>query len=95
MAPPSLFLSDQKFFEKYSDILNDNNQTALQLGQNIWKTISRRCTFGSKSGTKSLVRRYQAKFTKNCSRAFDGIAKDAGPAAAVKNNQTEIAGVFQ
>ena len=26
--------------------------------------FSKRCTFGSKSGTKSLVRRYQAKFAK-------------------------------
>ena len=31
----------------------------------------KRCTFGSKSGTKSLVRRNQAK---NCSRAFEGLS---------------------
>ena len=28
------------------------------------KLFSKRCTYGSKSGTKSLVRRYQAKFAK-------------------------------
>ena len=34
----------------------------------------KRCTFGSKSGNKSLVSRYQAKFAKNCSRAFEGLS---------------------
>ena len=29
------------------------------------RLFSKRCTFGSKSGTKSLVRRYQSKFAKN------------------------------
>ena len=28
------------------------------------RLFSKNCTFGSKSGTKSLVRRYKAKFTK-------------------------------
>ena len=32
------------------------------------------CTFGSKSGTKSLVRRYQARFAKNSSRAFERLS---------------------
>ena len=39
----------------------------------IWATIfrrlfSKRCNFGSKSGTKSLVRRYQAKFAKTVAK---------------------------
>ena len=29
---------------------------------------------GSKSGTKSFVRRYQAEFAKNCSREFEGLS---------------------
>ena len=31
------------------------------------------CTFGSKSGTKSLVRQYQAKFSKTVPAAFEGL----------------------
>ena len=32
------------------------------------RLFSKRCTFGSKSDTKSLVRRYQAKFAKTVSQ---------------------------
>ena len=35
------------------------------------RLFSKRCTFGSKSGTKSLVRRYQAKFTQTVSEYLE------------------------
>ena len=39
-----------------------NIQCKVQMGQNLKKTISKSRTSGSERGTKSLIRRYQAKF---------------------------------
>ena len=36
----------------------------IAAGPTSLEDFSKRCTFGSKSGTKSLVRQYQAKFAK-------------------------------
>ena len=38
------------------------------------RLFSKRCTFGWKSGTKFLVRQYQAKFAKNSSRVSEGLS---------------------
>ena len=46
----------------------------MQLSQNL-KWIILKCNFGlKKNGTKYLVRRYQAKFAKKCSRVFEGMS---------------------
>ena len=38
------------------------------------RLFSKRCTYGSKSGSKSLARRKQAKFPKNCPTVFANLA---------------------
>ena len=61
-----MYFGHPRWFEgvsTFTSLMFCYHLVARQLGQNH-QPVSKSCTFGSKSGTKSLVRRYQAKFAK-------------------------------